>query len=166
MVVYINEAGRDGQAPRVNCARRRAFAEPPDGRNLPVANADIGDERRIARAVHDAAIANENVEVRRLSVPASEQREQQNRNRECPLHHFGSILLDRVSGGKCTAEQILLKSSVTGRERPSEFAPLPTGRGTDSDALPYTRLQYDLGQSNGQIFYQSSAFRRKPRMPT
>jgi len=105
VVVNVNEAGRDDQAVRVNRARSRAVRQPPDGCDLTVAEADIADERRIARAVNHAAMANENVEVRLPVVTAPQQGEQQDRNNECSLHHPEIILFDCVIAGECTSEQ-------------------------------------------------------------
>ena len=106
----INEAGRDDQTVRVNRARSRTIRQPSNCSDTSVAEADITDERRIARAINHAAIANENIEVRPLAVTAPQQDEQKDRDNESSLHHLEIILFDCVFGEECTSEQKPVKS--------------------------------------------------------
>ena len=66
--MHVDEPGCDEPVGRVNRGRRLRGAQPADGRDAPTANADVGPRPRIARAVHDATVANQDIECgRRLS---------------------------------------------------------------------------------------------------
>ena len=63
--VDVDEAGRDDAIARVDDARRGRAAERPDGRDAIAGDADIGAQPRVARAIHDACVANQDIETAR-----------------------------------------------------------------------------------------------------
>ena len=66
--MHVDEPGCDEPVGRVNRGRRPRGGQPADGRDAPTANADVGSRPGIARAVHDATVANQDIECgRRLS---------------------------------------------------------------------------------------------------
>ena len=65
MGVQVDEAGRHDQSARVDLALRRRVRQAPDGDDAIAAHADIARKPRIAGAVDNVAVANQQV-VRRL----------------------------------------------------------------------------------------------------
>jgi len=63
--VDVDEARRDRQAVGVDDARRRRVAQPAHVGDAAGADADVGREPRVAAAVEDAAVANQDVVSRR-----------------------------------------------------------------------------------------------------
>jgi hypothetical protein len=77
--VHVDKAGRDDQAPRVDQLRAALRGDASDLRDAPVLDGQVSLKPRVARAVHDAAAGNDQVEFGRGrgGAPPVRQREQE-----------------------------------------------------------------------------------------
>ena len=73
MIVHVDETGRDGQTRGVNGALGGAAREMAHGDDAVVPDSDVAEKRRIARAIHDAAAANQQIEILREDTGSSEE---------------------------------------------------------------------------------------------
>ena len=63
MRVDVDEPGRDDAIAGVDDAGRGRGRKLPDGRDAVAGDADVGAQPGVARAIHDAGVANQDVEV-------------------------------------------------------------------------------------------------------
>jgi len=87
--VHVDETGRDGQTGRVDDARCRRVAEATHVHDPAAADADIGRHPRIAAAVEDTAVSNQDLVPggrRRLRGGRGRQNEEKGGNDEVASH--------------------------------------------------------------------------------
>ena len=65
VVVDVDEPGRNGEARGVDGAGRGLARQTPHGGDPPAADSDIAREGGVPRAVHDAAAADQQIEILR-----------------------------------------------------------------------------------------------------